>query len=260
MVVTSERKDKIIAFSATVLIHIALLLLFFYILLRTPLPPFPGNQGIGIEVDFGSSGWNIGDNSVESSETKTPQADNTRSNEASEAVLTNDAENESITIRKVKKPKEKDTHIEKPVETKPVEEKPSSELADAIAKFKTNKNKGTGGGTTEGPGGSGSGTGTGTGPGDGGDGGSGANYNLRGRLLLKKPEIVDDSQEEGKVIVEIIVDETGKVIRATPGARGSTTTNAVLYAKARQAAFGAKFSVSEIKEQKGTITFKFILN
>ena len=81
-------------------------------------------------------------------------------------------------------------------------------------------------------------------------------------MLLKKPQITDDSQEEGKVIVEITVDETGKVIKATPGARGSTTANSVLYAKARQAAFSAKFNASGegVKEQKGTITFVFILD
>ena len=109
---------------------------------------------------------------------------------------------------------------------------------------------------------------TGVGPGDGtghgnntpGYNGTGG-YDLKGRLLLKKPERMTDNQEEGIVVVEIIVDETGKVIKVSPGQRGSTTTSSNLYAKARQAAYQAKFNPSPegIKEQRGTYTFVFTL-
>lgn len=272
MVNTSERKDRVIALSATVAIHVALLLLFIYIILKTPLPPFPENTGMGIEVDFGNlvegtgsvEDDKIGD--TDNNETKTPQVDHNKSNQSSEAVLTNEAEDESITIKKVEKTKNKETAEVKPEEKKPEEEKPTSALSEAIARFKKNKNASSGGGdgNSGNAGNSGDPNGDPNGTGNGGNGtfGPGGNYNLKGRLLLKKPEIVDDSQEEGRVIVEIVVDETGKVIKATPGARGSTTTNAVLYAKARQAAFGAKFNVSAegVSEQRGTITFVFILN
>jgi protein TonB len=80
-------------------------------------------------------------------------------------------------------------------------------------------------------------------------------------MLLQKPDRMTDSQEEGNVVVEIIVDETGKVIKATPGQRNSTTTSSNLYAKARQAALTVKFNPSPegIKEQRGTYTFVFLL-
>ena len=63
-------------------------------------------------------------------------------------------------------------------------------------------------------------------------------------------------------MVEIIVDETGKVIEATPGQRGSTTTSAYLYTLARQASKTLKFNASSegIHEQKGTSTFVFRLH
>jgi outer membrane biosynthesis protein TonB len=63
------------------------------------------------------------------------------------------------------------------------------------------------------------------------------------------------------VVVEIIVDEKGNVIKATPGQRGSTTQSSKLYAKARGAAKEVKFSPSPdgTKEQRGTYTFVFTL-
>jgi hypothetical protein len=73
---------------------------------------------------------------------------------------------------------------------------------------------------------------------------------------------VDDrSQEEGKIVIDIIVDKNGNVVRATDGGRGSTLNNATLKRKCKEAALKAKFSSSPagVEEQKGTITFNFIL-
>ena len=80
--------------------------------------------------------------------------------------------------------------------------------------------------------------------------------------MLGAPRISDNSQEEGKVVVDIIVDNTGKVVRATPGARGSTTTSSILYEKAQKAALATKFNANPnaAQEQKGQMTFIFILN
>jgi TonB family protein len=84
---------------------------------------------------------------------------------------------------------------------------------------------------------------------------------LPGRSLLNKPERLTDSEAEGIVVVSIIVDENGNVTEAVPGQRGSTTQDAALYKKAKEAAFHAKFNPSPegIKEQKGTYTFVFTL-
>jgi outer membrane biosynthesis protein TonB len=103
-------------------------------------------------------------------------------------------------------------------------------------------------------------TGDGNNPGDGT--GKGISFSLAGRRMIAKPQIQDNSQEEGKVVVDIIVDRSGKVIKATPGARGSTTTSTHLYNKAKQSALNAKFSARNDgpEEQKGNITFVFILD
>ena len=61
---------------------------------------------------------------------------------------------------------------------------------------------------------------------------NGIGYSLggRGKVSFKKPD--NPTQEDGTVVVDIVVDKYGNVIKATPGARGSTTTNPTLYQKA----------------------------
>lgn len=84
---------------------------------------------------------------------------------------------------------------------------------------------------------------------------------LSGRSLLEKPELSDNSQEAGRVVVTIVVDRKGNVLRAVGGAKGSTTTSQHLIEIAEKAAMHAKFSPSTIapEEQVGTMTFSFIL-
>jgi len=114
----------------------------------------------------------------------------------------------------------------------------------------THGNGGTGGG--EG-GGDGTGKGPGKGPGNGGYG-----FSLSGRSIMTPPVLSKDTKEEGKVVVEITVDKNGKVIKADPNGRGTTTSSPMLKAKARQAALATQFNVSgEFEEQKGTITIIF---
>lgn len=98
--------------------------------------------------------------------------------------------------------------------------------------------------------------GTGTGLGD-----SGISYDLAGRGVQKLPSPNYDSQEEGRVIVEVFVDREGKVIRATAGIKGSTTLNDYLLRIAREAAMQTRFEADpEANEtQRGTITYNFIL-
>lgn len=78
-------------------------------------------------------------------------------------------------------------------------------------------------------------------------------------LFLKKPNY--NVQNEGVVVVEIWVDRQGAVIKAFPGAEGTTTWDKELIKAARQAALETKFAVNnEDPEQiQGTITYIFKL-
>jgi len=98
---------------------------------------------------------------------------------------------------------------------------------------------------------------TGTGRGSGGEG---ISFDLAGRSAqsLQVPEY--RSQTEGRVVVEVVVDKDGRVISATPGVRGSTTTDQRLYNAAERAALDSRFSRSpESPVQRGTITYIFRL-
>ncbi|MBP6513228.1 MAG: TonB family protein, partial [Bacteroidia bacterium] len=119
---------------------------------------------------------------------------------------------------------------------------------------------GNGGGNGDGTG-TGSGGGSGTGSGGGNGDGAGIGFDLTGRNFRSLPRLEDRSQEQGRVVIEIIVDKSGNVLRADGPARGSTITNATLVRKSIDAAKKAKFSPSPqgVEEQKGSITFNFIL-
>lgn len=87
------------------------------------------------------------------------------------------------------------------------------------------------------------------------------NYNLAGRNALKKPIEQPDCEEEGTVVVTIWVDKAGKVIKAEPGAKGTTNTAKCLMEPAKLAALRTTWNAATDapKEQKGTIIYKFTL-
>lgn len=85
---------------------------------------------------------------------------------------------------------------------------------------------------------------------------------LEGRTLeghLPQPSY--GVQKSGKVVVEIHVDNYGKVIKAKAVAIGTTVTDKKLWEAAEKAAYDAKFNISETAPatQKGTITYIFQL-
>lgn len=69
-------------------------------------------------------------------------------------------------------------------------------------------------------------------------------------------------QEDGTVVVDILVDQNGKVISATPGGQGTTVTDKQLWTAARNAAMNTHFNTSYNApvQQPGTITYIFKLN
>lgn len=250
-------KEERIGIVGTVLFHVILLILFIVFGL-THMDPPPDK---GVLLNFGTSEMGSGEVQPQesSSNPETPEnpdvidAAPTEINEVQEEVITqNTTETVEITEEKEK---------EKPEEKKPeISDELKQTLSNAFNK-KTN-NGSEGNDNVAGDKGKVEGTLEGTDyTGEPGGGGNGISYNLGGRKHLSLPKPIDTSQEEGKVVVDIIVDRQGNVILATPGGRGSTTTSGNLLKKAKEAALKAKFSAnpSGPEEQKGSIIYIFVL-
>jgi len=92
-------------------------------------------------------------------------------------------------------------------------------------------------------------------------GDKGISYDLQGRGFQSLPAPKYELQEEGRVVVEVSVDRSGKVVQAIPGAKGSTTLNENLLKVAKEAALQARFEAKPDAPaiQKGTITYNFVL-
>lgn len=282
MVLTQSelKRNRVISGSATLLIMALLLLFLILFQLITPNPPFPeSGGGGGQELALGMV--DLGNDDVDYSSMGEAADVVTEENEV-EKIQTVENGEQVILEEKTETPKATTQVVVKPKEI--VKEKTAAEkLAE---KFKKNSGKtgggigdnqeagqsgaqdgdpfknGTGGTGTGSGGGDGDGDGPGSGPGKGpGFGGGKYNVNLKGRALVKPPKLPTDLQEEGKVVVEITVDSEGTVIEANPNGRGTTTSSAMLKAKAKQAALATKFNVDgKFEEQKGTITIIFTFN
>jgi len=81
---------------------------------------------------------------------------------------------------------------------------------------------------------------------------------LQGRGLVGAlPKPAYDSRQQGKVVIDVTVDASGKVTSAEFNPRGSTTSDARLVAAAKAAARKARFTESEAFVQGGSITYVF---
>ncbi|MCG1037789.1 energy transducer TonB [Polaribacter sargassicola] len=91
--------------------------------------------------------------------------------------------------------------------------------------------------------------------------GFGGNYNLAGRKALSTPKQQPDCQEEGTVVVRIVVDKNGKVVSAEPGYKGTTNSDPCLLKPAKEAALQTKWNADDEapSRQVGTIIYKFSL-
>ena len=88
------------------------------------------------------------------------------------------------------------------------------------------------------------------------------NAHLKGRSVLGALPRPDYAvQDEGKVVVDIWVDNYGNVTKAIAGGQGTTVANKALWAAARSAAMKAHFNQSADAPalQQGTITYIFKL-
>ncbi len=95
-----------------------------------------------------------------------------------------------------------------------------------------------------------------------GGGGSGGNYRLGNRKAVSKPKPTYDCNEEGRVVVSISVDKSGRVISARAGIKGTTNSASCLLQRAKEAALKTRFN-SDSKaptKQVGSIIYNFTLS
>ena len=285
----SERKK---GFAGTALIHIGILVIFLVVGFSAPKSP---DQDNGILVNFGTSETGFGliepsppASSIETETAPSSVAAPSRVKEGalltqnidkeSPAVKKADAEAEKIKKEQIETDRIKQAEIEAARVKRAADEAEKKRVADeqkrisdivnrtknALAGSKNSGTNSTGEGIAGGPGNQGVPTGSVDskvrGPG-GGTGDRGISYDLQGRGFQSLPSPTYDYQGEGRVVVEVIVDRTGKVTQATPGAKGSSTLDEYLVSAAKEAALKAKFDPKPDAPlvQKGTITYNFIL-
>jgi colicin import membrane protein len=283
-----SEKGKGIA--GTIVIHLAILVLCLVFGFSVPPPP---ETEMGIVVNFGTDETGLG--FIEPSapafqeEASPPPAAESEITTDEEPILTQDNEEapevkkvdpeaerkrqeqlEAERIRREQLEAERIRKEQEEVERKRLEaeQQRQTEIMDRTRKaLEGSKNAGTSS-TSEGvAGGEGN---QGVPSGDlnsqnrgegGGTGNSGISYDLGGRGFQKLPLPQYDYQEEGKVVVEVSVDRSGKVIQAIPGIKGSSTLDEYLLKVAKEAALQAQFDTKPDAPlvQKGSITYNFIL-
>jgi len=283
----SER-GKGIAGSA--IIHLVLLLFLIFVGFSV-LPPPEMEEGILVNFGTDETGFGMIEPSppVIEEETAPPLASKVADNQEEDPLLTQDFEEapevkksdpeaekkkleqiEAERIRKVQIEAERIRKEQEEIEKRRVEaeQKRLAEIMDRTKNALANsKNAGTnsaGEGDAGGEGNQGvtSGSVNSTIRGDGsGIGDKGISYDLQGRGFQVLPSPKYDYQGEGRVVVEVSVDRSGKVIQATSGTRGSTTLDEYLLREAKDAAMAARFEAKPDAPviQKGTITYNFIL-
>jgi TonB family protein len=272
----TANSDRWKALAGTLVFHALIVLFFLLIVFQNPDPPLYSDNS-GVEVNFGYMDEGTGDvqpEPVKEKNTAVPQQQQQQKQESEKEIMTQDVEDAPEIAKKEVKKEVKKTPV---VVIPPKKEVPKEPTVNQNALYKPKKNGGEGEtgkpgdqgieegslysknhGTTMGSGDHGDGTGS---HGNGGPGGNGYDFSLSGRSMRVPPKISDQSQEQGKVVVDITVDKTGNVVTASAPGRGSTTTSSNLVRKAKEAAMKTKFSPSSqgVEEQRGTITFVFIL-
>ena len=291
---SSDQKKSLLYSS---LIFGTLLLILFFIRFWPPAnleELTGGGGGGGVSINFGDSDLGSGSNyksevlEVQNKAKQTP----TKST-PEEAILSQEnTSEESVVIPQKEKPlKPKPILKEEPKPVVVAKPKVSNTTNNALSSILKGSNKGgdgddktagnkgksngnlssngyygtggSGGGTGGGNGtGNGIGTGSGYGAGSGGGSGNVSGYSLGNRKAISKPAPKYTCNEQGKVVVEVTVDQNGKTINAIAGIKGSTNTARCLLDQATIAAMNTRWESSNDGQEKqvGKIIYNFNLN
>lgn len=274
-----NRKEKFIGLLGTLLVHGVLLLLLWLFFIRTSVPQAESGVPVLLGADLVAQGdgdrYKMTEVDILPEPKEISAVPEKNISQVGEEIISQEQE-ETVTIEQKKNEtkateatseKQVNTPVEKPKEKTEAElraeaEKAAAEaaarsIAGAFGKGSSMENRGD---ATTGTGIQGSLEGnseTGKITGTGGYG----SFDLNGRTLgeggLPRPEYT--VQDEGRVVVTIIVNPAGQVISADIHRR-TNTVNPALRKAALDAARKARFNaVNEVNNQSGTITYFFKL-
>ena len=94
-----------------------------------------------------------------------------------------------------------------------------------------------------------------------GSGNGTGGYGLNGRSLVSKGKVQQECNEDGRVVVRIVVDKNGRVIKATPGVKGTTNNAPCLLEPAKKTALLHKWNLDSNapSQQIGFVVVNFKL-
>lgn len=278
------KNNRLQGIIGTVVVHLIILLILFVVTLHAATP----DEESGVPVMLGSAELSQGDadpytltevDVLDELQPETAPTDPSVETPSEQEMLTQDLE-ETVAMKPQKKPVKSKTEVKtspkkqpeqpkQPTKTpeqiaaekraaaeKAAAEEAAKKIAGAFGKGSSMGNRGTG---TTGSGVQGSPTGnsnTGKSIGVGGVG----SWDLNGRSLTGSlPIPVYNVQDEGRVVVTIVVNPSGRVISTSINKRTNTVSTALRRA-AEEAARKARFNVTDgVNNQTGTITYYFKL-
>ena len=278
------KNNRLQGIIGTVVVHLIILLILFVVTLHAATP----DEESGVPVMLGSAELSQGDadpytltevDVLDELQPETAPADPSVETPSEQEMLTQDLE-ETVAMKPQKTPVKSKTEVKtspkkqpeqpkQPTKTpeqiaaekraaaeKAAAEEAAKKIAGAFGKGSRMGNRGTG---TTGSGVQGSPTGNSTTGKSTGVGGVGS-WDLNGRSLTGSlPIPVYNVQDEGRVVVTIVVNPSGRVISTSINKRTNTVSTALRRA-AEEAARKARFNVTDgVNNQTGTITYYFKL-
>ena len=289
--ISFETRKHLTASGVTVLTMLVLLLLLYIIPYSFPVLP-PPIEEMGMLVNLGDSENGSGDIQPLSSESESATAVSASgagnpSTAEAQQIETQENDADAAAVQSAKTKKQQTDLKQKPddkanpnttvvnndaaiaakkkakeaADKKAKEDAFKSKLKNALNKSNNSTSEGVGTGTgdqgvPDGDPNASNHTGVNSGLGTAGSGYS--IKGLKGRVPRKKPLPQDNSKDVGKVAVNITVDNTGKVIKATFTEKGSTTSSLSLRNAAIKAAKEWRFNEKATdNDETGTIIFNF---
>ena len=255
MIYAGKKEDSRTSAIITMVVHaVIFLLIFFFMSFDLPDPPPAETYAELSLADFGYSDTGSGDNEGAPTQSSAAVAEET----PEEAVVDNTSEvaaNVAATPSTSTQPATTQTQAQTQSQTQAQTQSTSVGLNSAL------QNMNSGGDGNDDTGGN---VGTQSGQIDGkgvfGDGGN--SYSLAGRVMRGDPEFQGTPKKNGRVVVKIDVNRSGKVINATVDQIKSNTTEQSLWELAMKMAKTATFNDDQASkiQQRGTITFTFKVN